>query len=55
MRKIICDLCHKEVKIEKGEKVVRINYGFTIPKNYKICENCLKAVFNMQKGIAEKS
>lgn len=31
MRKIICDLCHKEIKTKEGEKVIRINYGLTVP------------------------
>lgn len=54
IRKIICDFCHKEIKTKEGEKAVRINYGFTIPKSYKICEDCLKAVVNMQKGNYNK-
>lgn len=51
MRKIICDFCHKEIKTKEGEKAIRINYGLAVPKNYQICEDCLKAVVNMQKGM----
>lgn len=54
MRKITCDFCHKEIKTKEGEKAVRINYGLVVPKNYQICEDCLKALVNMQEGNYNK-
>lgn len=50
MSKTICDFCRKEIKTKDGEKVVRLNYGLTVPKNYKMCEDCFKALVNMQEG-----
>lgn len=55
MNKTVCDFCHKEIKFKDGEKVVKLNYGLVVPKNHKICEDCLKAVVNMQKGVYNKN